>query len=298
QPNNVADTIPVNDFKSASFISDQNALAMPFHEGFDSTHFPSGSWLIDNPDNDTTWRRSASHFAGTGSAFIDNYDYRNIGRQDAMISPAIDLSTVSNPVLTFQVAYRLYTDPASSVTGSDTLLIEVSTDCGTSWHQIFKKFGTPLTTVTPPFSHTAFVPTASQWRWESIDLSTYKSAHSALFRFVNITDYENNLYLDEINVMNSNGIEGHDANRLALELFPNPVSDRLQVDCVLPSSQPVSVNMYDMHGKQVALLLNDDNHVSGKFSKSFDLKSYPAGVYLLQVQTGTHSETKRFVIAH
>jgi hypothetical protein len=291
QPNATADTILVNDGTTVSFLSDQNAIALPFHEGFDSAQFVPAGWLIDNPDNDTTWRYSSAHFAGTGSAFMDNYNYRNIGRKDAMISPAIDLSAVSNPVLTFQLAYRLYTDPTSAVTGSDTLQIEVSTDCGATWHQVYKKFGAPLTTCTPPFSHTAFVPTAAQWRFENIDLGAYKSAHSAIFRFVNITDYENN-------VMNSNGIESHEAGRLRLELFPNPVSDRLQVDCMLPTSQALNINLFDMHGKQVALLLSDDNHGAGKFSKSFYLKNYPAGVYLLQVQTGARSETKRFVIAH
>jgi hypothetical protein len=297
-PNSVTDTIPVNDGHTVGFDSKLLTQATPFFEGFDTTLFPKVGWEINNPDNDTTWRRSTKAFhSAPASAFINNYLYNKPGRKDEIISPTFNLASLTTPVLTFQVAYQMYTDPTASPNASDTLVIAISTDCGATWNQLYKKFGVGLATATPVFSTTAFVPKSTEWRFESINLASYTSSNDAMFKFVNITDYENNLYLDDIKVDNSLGIENVEASNLSLALYPNPATDRLMLNYEFTEASPVSVKIYDMKGREI-LSLNEGIKASGKHNSSLDLKDLQSGMYMLRFTAGAVSETRRFAVSH
>jgi hypothetical protein len=297
-PNSVADTIPANDGKVISFDAKLTPATLPFSEGFDTTFFPKSGWEINNPDHDTTWRRVTNAFhSGTASVFIDNYLYKKPGAKDELITPTYNLSSITTPVLTFQVAYELYTNPSSSPNASDTLVIYVSTDCGTTWNQLYKKYGVGLTTTSPAFATSSFVPIASQWRFESINLAAYATASNAMFKFVNITDYENNLYLDEIRINNTLGINGQEKGVLSLTLFPNPASDQLTVNYELTLSSPVSFTLYDLQGRAMTTA-SEGEKSAGKHISNFDLKNYPEGNYLLHISAGELSATRRFTVSH
>jgi hypothetical protein len=297
-PNSVADTIPSNDRKTVSFDVKGSPQSTPFSEGFDTTLFPKAGWEVNNPNNDTTWRRTTGAFhSGVASVFIDNYDYNKPGEMDELITPTFNLSVMPTPVLSFDVAYRLYTNPTATPNASDTLVVMISTDCGVTWNQLYKKYGVALTTAVPSFSTTAFKPTASQWRFESINLSSYATASSAMFKFVNITDYENNMYLDDIRVDNSLGIENKQMSTLSLVLFPNPASDRLMLNYELTEEAPLSVKIYDMQGREMALSFLEERKPAGKYSSTLDVKNLPSGIYMLRFNAGDVTETKRFTIS-
>ncbi|HXC06121.1 MAG TPA: choice-of-anchor V domain-containing protein [Bacteroidia bacterium] len=291
------DTITVNDGKTISFDVKSTTQAIPFSEGFDTVVFPKTGWEINNPNNDTTWRRTTAAFhSGVASAFINNFQYDKPGAKDELITPTFNLAAMSTPVLSFQLAYQLYSNPATAH-ASDTLEVFITTDCGTTWNQLYKKYGVPLTTATPTFSTTAFKPTASEWHFESVNLAPYASATSAMFKFVNITDYENNLYLDDIRIDNSLGIAGFDMPVSSLLLFPNPASDHLTLNYELSETTPVSVKMYDMQGKEMTFSITETRKAAGTYSNSIDLSGIPDGIYLLHLTAGNHSETRRFTIA-
>ncbi|HXC04006.1 MAG TPA: choice-of-anchor V domain-containing protein [Bacteroidia bacterium] len=298
-PNSVTDTIPTDDSHTIAFDVKSVPAAIPFAEGFDTTLFPRINWEINNPDQATTWVRTTAAFhAGVASAYINNYLYNKPGQIDELITPSFNLHAMTTPVLTFQVAYQLYTNPASATPASDTLVVYISTDCGTTWNQVYKKFGVPLTTTTPTYSTASFKPTASQWRFESIDLATYASASSAMFKFVNITDYENNLYLDDVHIDNSLGIQTQELSALALALYPNPANDQLQVNYELKETSPLTIRLYDMQGREMPLLVNESHKPAGTYTHTIDLKSIPSGTYLLHFTAGTVSETRRFMVQH
>ncbi len=293
-PNAVADTITVNDANTSSFDVRLVPSAIPFSEGFDTTVFPKQGWVINNPNTDTTWTRSTKAFhSGTGSAFINNYSYNKPGAIDELISPSFDLTSLSTPVLSFQHAYCTFDN-----VGTDTLVVCVSTDCGTTWNQLYKKFGVPLTTTTPSFKTSAFVPTAAQWRFEFIDLAAYKTVSNAIFKFVNINDYENNLYLDEIRVNNSLGVVNLDAGKLSMSVYPNPVTDHLSLDYELTEQSAVAIHVYDLQGREVACGLTTKEKTAGKYTETIDLKNISPGSYILHITAGNISESRRFVISH
>lgn len=184
---------------------------LPFTENWESSS-TYGFWKIDNPDApDTTW--SIFSVAGNGSstlaAGVNNYDYSTAGtaiKRDGLISPAIRLSGYSSASLTFKHAYRRY-----STTNQDSMVVYVSTNCGTTWNRVatFKETQTvtPYVWISNSNLTTIFTPTTSaDWcgvtnysSCKTINLTPYVG-NTIKIKFENISGYGNNLYLDDINV--------------------------------------------------------------------------------------------------
>jgi hypothetical protein len=294
-PNGNTDGNTSNDQASSTFNVQGAGQNLPYTQGFESTTFPPAGHSVINADASTTWVRStAASKTGVASMFIDNNNYAGTGELDIFVIPAVNLSSVNNPVLTFEVAYQLYTDPASNPNYSDTLRVQISTDCGQTWTTIYNKFGTALTTATPNFSSNAFVPTASQWRLETVALVPYASAQNAQFRFININDYENNLYIDDINITNTTGISSADLGGM-FTLFPNPTNGLVTLNISLPQQERLQITITNALG-QVVEHTEAGNTYGGQFN--FDLATQPEGMYFVQIRAGEAVSTKRLIIAH
>lgn len=280
-PNGAADGNNTNDAATPSvFTVVGTGSNMPLVEGFEGSTFPPTGWTLYNPDNQTTWAATtAAAKTGSKSIFMDNYNYNASGQVDAITAPAVNLTSGVNPVLTFQVAYELYTDPSSNPNYSDTLNVLISTNCGTTYTSIYKKFGVNLTTTTPTFTTSSFVPSASQWRMETISLSTYGTATAAFVKFQHTTDYENEMYIDDINIAPSNGINTN-AALAGVSIYPNPSTDgKFFVDIKQNDSKVLKLNVFDVLGNKVYSI--DQTIPSGFYE--MNLGNLNNGTYLVEV---------------
>ena len=157
---------------------------------------------FNNPDGSTTWEFASNAVNGT-SLYIDNYSYSTgSGQSDFATLPELDFSSYNSVTLTFDYAYARY----SSVY-SDTLVVAVSTDCGTSFIDVFTGFETGSQNfATAPDQTPLFnAGTASDWcdgtpACPAIDLSAYAGQSSIQVAFINKSGYGNSLYLDNINI--------------------------------------------------------------------------------------------------
>ena len=176
-------------------------ITPPITEDFQSGAIPT-NWSINNSDNDKTWEITTSAgFNSSTSIYINNADYSANGQLDDLILPVMDLTTLSNINLSFDYAYSLWTDPNATQIWSDTLQIWVSDDCGSSWQKIWEKSGVNLVTTTPVFVGSSWTPSSNNdWNSESIILNNYSNEDDFMLKFRNVNDYENNLFLDNINV--------------------------------------------------------------------------------------------------
>ena len=176
-------------------------ITPPITEDFQSQIIPT-NWSINNSDNDTTWEISTNQgFNSNSSIYINNADYAANGEVDDLILPAMDLTSFSNINLTFDYAYSLWTDPTANPNYSDTLQIWVSDDCGSSWQKIWGKSGVNLVTTTPIFTAASWYPSNNNdWDSETISLNNYTQEDDFMLKFRNVNDYENNLFLDNINI--------------------------------------------------------------------------------------------------
>ncbi len=220
-------TPPAGTFTFKSFTSlpngstDQNTLndslktthsatgfsSLPFSEDFSATNFNptvNGITVTQSPTDAWTWTRSTSsaYGTGTGCAIMDNYASTGTtttnpsGTLDNLVTPTFSFAGVSNATLTFDVAYAPYIGTNSFY---DSLAVLVSTDCGTTYTQrIFYSGGASLATATG--INTAFTPTGTQWVNKSISLASLNGQSNVTFAFRSISDWGNNLYIDNINI--------------------------------------------------------------------------------------------------
>ncbi|MCP4870845.1 MAG: hypothetical protein GY898_19245 [Proteobacteria bacterium] len=112
---------------------------------------------------------------------------------DYVYLPHLDLTGVTEPALTFDLAYARYNDELN-----DRLKVYVSADCGGTWSTVYDQAGTALATAAD--HNDAFVPTASEWRTESLSLDAWTAESSVLIALGNVTGYGNNVWVDNVSV--------------------------------------------------------------------------------------------------
>jgi hypothetical protein len=200
-PNGTTDNFLNND-TLYSFINIITASsALPFSQDFSSSTFPPTGWQTWNPNSgaSNTWTRDVvSGYTSPGAAFFDDYTINQAGTMDELITPALDPGNATDVTLDFKVAYT----PADTVDVStwDGLEVYVSGDGGKTYHLVYKKTGEQLKTA--PVSTIPFIATQpSQWRDETIDLSSYVTAgQKMIVKFRNTNAFGNNLYIDDVNI--------------------------------------------------------------------------------------------------
>lgn len=197
KPNGVLDERTSNDTATISFTVLQT-LPLPNTEGFESTAFPpAGGWSLVNPDAGITWARTTqASKSGSASLTLNAFNYTTLNQADILTSPKIDLTGVDSVKINFDVAYSQY-----SASVRDSLQIIYSTDCGVTWKQTgYRKGGASLST-TGQFITTSFVPNASQWRNESVSISTCGLTASSIVLGIRAVNYHgNNIYVDNFAV--------------------------------------------------------------------------------------------------
>ncbi|MBN4062010.1 T9SS type A sorting domain-containing protein [Bacteroidales bacterium AH-315-I05] len=290
-PNGTTDGDTSNDSQTSNFTttSQTAGTAPPIVEGFEQvTTFPPTGWSLDNSDGGITWTISTAA-AATGSTSIkmDNFNYNAPGEIDEFVLPDVDLSNASAVTLTFQLAYALYTELGQGQDFSDTLEVLASTDCGQTWTELYKKFDQALTTTTPYFTTADFVPTASEWRKETVDLSQFSGNNSVQVKFKHITDYENNMYLDDINIATTVGVEEKLAVD-AISIYPNPTNGEFEIRSSKYEAENASLFVYNILGEIVY-----EKHEIQNSKLKVDLSDKEAGVYFIMLKTGNEVAVKK-----
>ncbi len=77
--------------------------------------------------------------------------------------------------------------------------------------------------------------------------------------------------------------------------YPNPFNPVTSIKFDLPKSTFVTLKVYDMLGKEAAVLINEERE-AGSYNVNWNATEYPSGVYFYTIETKGFSETKRMVI--
>ena len=188
-----------NTMTKTAYITVSGTTVLPLTEGFQATFVPSG-WMLNNPDADNTWTQTttAGGFGtSTTSIVMDNYSPATsvAGRIDEIMTPKYSFAGISTATLKFDVAYARY-----NTTYRDSLRVLVSTDCGTTWVSVYSKGAFTTLQTAPDNATSAFVPTAAQWRTETVSLTPYVGLANVMVKFQNYSGWGQLLYLDNINI--------------------------------------------------------------------------------------------------
>jgi hypothetical protein len=275
-PNGQADQKTSNDTLSSTILYYTPATT-PLAEGFEGTVFPPSGWDIINSDLSYTWiQTNGAAKTGSNSAVIQNFYYSTYGAKDYLRLPLLNLVNADSAFLSFQVAAATYTPTGTPNNTWDTLEVVVSTDCGNSYTSLYKKWGDTL--VTAPSSTSYFTPTAGQWRKDSVDITPYIGKGTILLAFLNTTENENNIYLDDISVYTKN--VNPNLKKKGFMITPNPASQSVAVQFYPQPSNLRGIEIYSMAGQKLAEMVVGSGRASSYYT--FDVSSYAAGIYVVR----------------
>jgi PKD repeat protein len=178
-----------------TYIHVSNGQSIAIQEGFEGTVYPPAGWQTISQSG-TSWQQTntASGFGLSTKAIVfDNYNNDAGGKHDAIITSKANLAGVTAAQVSFDVAYAQYSNAYP-----DSLMVQISTDCGRHFTPIYVKTGTALATA-PDNTGAVFVPAATEWRKDTISLNAYTGG-SIQLSFENIGHYGQAVYLDNINI--------------------------------------------------------------------------------------------------
>ncbi len=269
--------------------------ALSYSENFDDGTYPPMGITINNPDGGITWELdSLASTSGKYSIRINNLINTNYGTVDEIILPNLDFTSVSPDsqlYMSFNWAYAR-SDPSFS----DELLVLLSTDCGTTFTQIFYKTGGSMTT--GPTQTTSFVPDSTQWKSAFIDLDDYKSETFVQVKIMNVTDGGNNLYIDDLYI--GNGSDLVSASEIFmeganLEIYPNPAHDKINIRLDLPEKEMLSAKLFNAQGMLLREIPNRD-YSAGQQQLYFSTTGIPAGVYFVVLEADGHRKAVKLSV--
>lgn len=262
------------------------------NEGFESTRFPPIGWDIVNPDRGFTWQRTTRVAkSGVASVMINNFDYTNTGQRDDLRLPQLAIpATVDSAFFTFQMAAATYTATNTANNIWDTLEVLASTDCGLTYSSLYKKWGASLITRVTPETQ-AFVPTAAEWRKDSINLAGFIGQQNLLLLFRNTTGYENNIYLDDVTVrtvtINPN------LKSSGFLVTPSPTTGQIAVQFYPQPARLKAIQVFSTNGQKLAEMVTGSSQANNYYQ--FDLSRFAAGVYYVRAVFADRVVTRKIV---
>jgi hypothetical protein len=291
-PNGLQDSIPSNDGTVASFsIIDPTAnVPLPFTEDFTSATYPPAGWLVENPDNNTTWSYQSLFAVNSPGSAGKSMRIRNrqasTGQIDKAITPFYNFNNQVAPLyLTFYHSYAKY------FSFNDSLIISYTKDCGATWSTLkgFNADDLANQSGGNTTSNTAFVPSAdSMWVKDSIDISAVAGQSSVRFAFTNKSEQGNTLYIDQINI-NENLTGIIDANfASSISVFPNPAKDFLQVSFQKDSKYQVSIL------STIGMVVFQET--TSQRNLQINTNKLSRGVYFLQIVDGDKRMLKKICL--
>ncbi|MAN03535.1 MAG: hypothetical protein CMI35_10660 [Owenweeksia sp.] len=187
--------------RSSAVVADPG-VALPVFEDFETPLSLPQNWELENPDGFISWTLknvTGATGAMTKAAVIENSPNANFAQEDGLVSENIDMRSVANPILFFDVAH------APRPGREDSLIVDISTDCGLTYQATAYQKGSSQLQTVPPTSALFSPSVASDWRRDTVDLSPYIGSNVKL-RFRNYSDLGNAVYLDNIQLVSSSAV--------------------------------------------------------------------------------------------
>lgn len=271
----------------------------PFFESFE-TQTGASLWPFfqQNYENNYSefYRYSGGGHTGNACAILNSGDRNpldfidpdNATDVDELITPLLNLSGLSSPVLAFRYAYSTTTAADSLIT--EKLEIHSSTDCGRTWQPRSTIDGTELVTN----GNDPSMPPAN-WQLKSITIPSSLQGPTVRFRFRFTSGiYSGNLFIDDINIGTAVGMGDLSANDF-MSIFPNPTNDHFTLQVVGMDAQRTEVSITDVRGALV--YANSFQPMGGApIEISGRALGLNDGLYMLRVSNAAGSSVQKLVV--
>jgi hypothetical protein len=81
-----------------------------------------------------------------------------------------------------------------------------------------------------------------------------------------------------------------------LQNYPNPFNPSTKITYTLKSSSIVRLSVYDLLGRETAVLVNDERKAAGKYEVTFNSTNVSSGIYFYRLQTDNFVKTNKMVV--
>lgn len=267
--------------------------AWQYTEGFENTSAFANDWIIVNPGGSPKWEISTTVGASNSaqSMWINNH-VNQVGEIEQAISPSVDLTAFGGGAeMKFKVAYRQKT-----ASDKDDLRIYYSTDCGDNWTLWWIRNGANLSTAAANSGY--FIPTQQEWVEHTVDFSSIANRTNVRFMFQWTCDGGGNVYIDDINLGGTNGINDVSAINGDIKVYPNPAEDITYVEFDLKDNVTNgNIKIYDMVGNVVAEPMTSKSLQVGYHRVMLqNSRQLNAGVYMVSVDMDGFKTLKRLIV--
>ena len=263
-----------------------------YTQAFATDVITNNTYRVINSDGGASWTyRSTVGKTAPGSARMNFYQSA-VGEVDEMVMPPFSTTGITAATkVTFQVAASQYTDAQTPLT-NDKIELQYSKDCGANWATIWTKSGAALATNGAPSGTASFIPTATQWREENVQLpAAALNQAGIILKWVATSDFGNMAYIDDINVSSNVGINDI-TNNNSLTVYPNPFSDNATVKLSIGKSENVSISLFNSFG-QLVQTENKGKLQAGETLINVDGTNLASGIYMMNVTVGNKTYTQK-----
>lgn len=291
-----SNSIGSNTITKTDYIS-AGGILLPFVENFEFDDLRENGWEIENPDVDITWEITEvlGSTPGNKAPYMNMINYPKFGERDRLISPAINLTGMTDLQLRFDYAY------AQRFT-QDSLIVLISDDCGEDWTRIYAN-GPDGNGIfeTSPLSEDAFIPQSSEdWCGEGygaecvqLDLSQWEGSPNIKIMFESYCRYGNNLYIDNVLISNNVGISDETADDSNIDIIPNPSTGLFNIHM---NDFKGDVNIRILNPQGQVMMTESITVVNTTYTKQIDLSENPSGIYFVEISSDNGNEIRKVVV--
>ena len=300
-PNGTGDVNGMNNMSAPliAAVLNNTPTPAPYSEGMESTSFnsiPAGHVLLYNTATKPLVtvvskaqvnglpQELGGYGQSTKSLMVDFFTMQS-GAQASIITPKVSGIT-ANHKLYFNHAYASYAGEA------DGLKVFVSSNCGTTWTNVFDKSGTALATA--PNATSRFFPQPTQWYPNTISLSQY-AGQELIVKFECNSAYGNNLWLDNFWI-NTAALGEEEIQAAQAKLYPNPARDAVKVSLQVSEAGEALVEVINLNGQTV--IARSTSVEAGMQSIDLQVGDLANGVYTVKIALNDRVETLRFTVQH
>jgi hypothetical protein len=244
-----------------------------------------------NPTNGWKTNYTVGYNDGSCMRFngFDNGATSVLNTRDAFHTSNIDITSLTNPTLTFKIAH------AKRLAGSsDQINMFVSNNYGRT-EILAKTFTVSDMETADVKADAAFVPTNAQWKTLSLDLSGYKTYNNFRVRFELQARRGNNTYIDDIQIGEFSSKVNEVNNSIQLTINPNPTNGVSNLVFTNIAKSNININLFDLSGKLVKNITNNV-YSAGEHIIELNSNELAKGIYFIKVQQNEQTFTSKWIV--
>ncbi len=185
-----------------------------------------------------------------------------LGEEALLVSAPLDITGVSNPVLTFK-----HKEPHGNYNNADELSVWYATSLDDYWHLLGE--------------YTDIYDT-----WDSVTFALPEASATYYIAFKGKSNDADGVYVDDVWVGNDSSVGVSEGSALAVTVSPNPTTGNVMIDANAADGEVV---VFDLFGRQVMAATLMEGRVE------LDLRVVAKGVYVVRIASDEGTTTIKLV---